>query len=748
MRPGPRRSGDHATARHGTLISTSHLRQNGPSARRSAPTTAEFDRMPAPAQPLALHALPPRAQSRPSPFELHGTRVEDDFAWLKAPNWKEALKDPARMPREIMDHLLAENAYTADALSGLEPLRKELVREMRGRIKEDESTVPMPDGPFAYYTRYRDGGEYHLVCRTPREGGPEQLLLDGDAEGDGVAYFDIGEAVHSPDHALLAWSADKSGAELYAIRVRDLATGRDLADIVTATTGDVVWASDTASFFYVEVDDNHRPVRVRWHRLGTDQADDPVVYEEKQAGWFVSIEETTSGRFMVISISDHETAENWLVDLDRAPEPRLVAKRTPLVLYSVDHHGDDLIILTNDAGAEDFKIVRAPLAAPGRETWRDLVPHRAGTMILAVTALSRYLIRLERENALPRLVVRDYVSGDEHAVSFPEEAFSLGYEPGYEFDTNTIRFVYSSMTTPAETFDYDLRTRARSLRKRQEVPSGFDPSRYVTRRIFGTAPDGAQVPISLVHRADTPLDGTAPALLYGYGSYGAAMSAAFRTNPLSLVDRGFVYAIAHIRGGTEKGWRWYLDGKREKKPNTFTDFVACADALIAGGFTTRGRIVGHGGSAGGMLMGAAANIGGDRFAGIVADVPFVDVLNTMLDGELPLTPPEWPEWGNPATDEPAFRTILSYSPYDNVRPQPYPAILALGGLTDPRVTYWEPAKWVARLRASMTAGGPIFLKINMDAGHGGAAGRFDRLEEVALIYAFAIQAIGGGWTKV
>lgn len=700
--------------------------------------------MDAPAR-LPARKAAPRAEARPAPFSLHGVEVQDDFAWLKAPNWKEALKDPEKMPAEILTHLKAENAYTDAALKGLAPLRKTLVKEMRGRIQEDESTVPSPDGPFAYYTRYRDGGEYQLICRIPREGGTEELLLDGDREGKDAAYFDIGEATHSPDHARLAWSADLSGAELYTIRVRDLASGRDLDDTVTATTGDVVWASDSASFYYVEVDDNHRPVRVRWHRVGTDQAEDALVYEEAQQGFFLSIDETASGRFMVISISDHESAENWLVELDRAPEPRLVAARAPLVLYEVDHHGEELVILTNDAGAEDFKIVTAPLTDPARENWRDLVAHRPGTMILGVTALARHIVRLERENASPRLVVREIATGEEHAVAFAEEAYSLGYDPGYEFDTTTIRFFYSSMTTPTETYDYDLVTRERVLLKRQIVPSGFDGSRYVTRRIFATAPDGERVPVSLVHRADLPLDGSAPCLLYGYGSYGSSMSAGFRTNPLSLVDRGFVYAIAHVRGGTEKGWRWYLDGKREKKPNTFTDFVACADALIAGGFTSRGRIVGHGGSAGGMLMGAVANIGADRFAGIVADVPFVDVLNTMLDGDLPLTPPEWPEWGNPAESEEAFRTILSYSPYDNVRAQPYPAILALGGLTDPRVTYWEPAKWVARLRATMSSGGPIFLKINMEAGHGGAAGRFDRLDEVGLIYAFAIQATSGGW---
>ena len=362
-------------------------------------------------------------------------------------------------------------------------------------------------------------------------------------------------------------------------------------------------------------------------------------------------------------------------------------------------------------------------------------------MIRHIHVLANHLVRLELENALPRIVVRD-LAGNEHSVAFPEEADSLGLSFGHEFETARIRFTYSSMTTPAETYDYDCVTKARQLRKRQVVPSGHDPADYVTRRIFARAPDGQSVPVSLLHRRGLDLNGSAPLLLYGYGSYGTLMPAAFSTNRLSLVDRGFVYAIAHVRGGTEKGWAWYTQGKRGNKPNTFTDFVACGDALVAAGYTSHGRIVAHGGSAGGMLMGAVANLAPELFAGIVADVPFVDVLNTMLDGDLPLTPPEWPEWGNPGASEEDFRTILSYSPYDNVAAKAYPAILALGGLTDPRVTYWEPAKWVARLRATMTGGGPVLLRINMEAGHGGAAGRFDRLEEVGLIYAFALMAAG------
>jgi oligopeptidase B len=383
-----------------------------------------------------------------------------------------------------------------------------------------------------------------------------------------------------------------------------------------------------------------------------------------------------------------------------------------------------------------------PLAATARENWRDVIPHRRGVYLLSMTLLSDWLVRLEREDSLPRIVVRQLASGEEHAIAFPEEAYSLGAEGGYEFVTDRLRFHYSSMTTPNEVWDYDLKTRARTLRKRQEVPSGHDPAAYVTRRLRATAADGETIPVSILHRRDVKPDGTAPLLLYGYGAYGYALPAAFSTGRLSLVDRGFVYAIAHVRGGSEKGRHWYKDGKLLKKPNTFTDFIAAGEFLRAQGYAAPGKIVAHGGSAGGLLMGAVANLRPDLFGGIIAEVPFVDVINTMLDDSLPLTPPEWQEWGNPITDEQAFHAMLGYSPYENVRAQSYPAILALAGLTDPRVTYWEPAKWVAKLRSLNTSNNIIALRTNMEAGHGGAAGRFDRLKEVALSYAFALEATG------
>lgn len=696
---------------------------------------------------------PPVAAARPQSRIVHGVRLNDDYAWLRAENWKEVLRDPAALPAEIRSHIEAENAWCTRLMQPTRALQKALVKEMRGRIKEDDSELPQPDGPFLYYQRYRRGGEHPLLCRKPRRGkarpgmpGREQVMLDADALSEGKEFFDLGDAVHSPDHRLLAWSADEAGSELHLIRVRDLATGRDLPDEVRDTSGEMIWSLDAGAFIYVALDADHRPTRVLRHRLGTPQSEDELLYEEIDPGFFVDIDQTQSHRFLLISSSDHETSEVRLVDLSEpAARPRLVAARQAGRQYDVEHHGEEFLILTNAGGAEDFKIVCAPLDDPAPEKWRDLVPHKPGRLILSHFCLKGRLIRLEREDGLPRIVIRDLANGTESSIAFAEEAYGLGVDAGYEFDTDRLRFIYASMARPAETYDYDLASGERRLLKRQEVPSGHDPDTYVVRRIFATAKDGAQVPVSLLHRRDLKLDGSAPCLLYGYGSYGAAMSASFRTRPLSLVDRGFVYAIAHIRGGTDKGWRWYLDGKRENKPNSFTDFIAAGEMLAAKGFTARGRIVAQGGSAGGMLMGAVANLAPELFAGIVAEVPFVDVLNTILDESLPLTPMEWPEWGDPVRDEAAFRTILGYSPYDNVRAQAYPPILAMGGLTDPRVTYWEPAKWVARLRATMTGGGPVLLHTNMEAGHGGSAGRFDSLKETALAYAFAITAANGGW---
>jgi oligopeptidase B len=686
---------------------------------------------------------PPIAPRRPHSFTTHGITVVDDYAWLKDENWQEVLRDPSILDADIRKYLEAENAYTESLLGHTAPLQKRLVKEMRGRIKEDDSSVPSPDGAYAYLRKFREGGQHELFGRSPREGGEAEIILDGDELAAHHEYFKFGGARHSPDHRLEAWSADTKGSEYFSIRLRDWATKKDFDDLIEETEGSVVWNADSSAFFYVKLDDNHRPMQVWRHRLGTKQADDLLVYEEKDPGWFTNIHESSSGRYCVIAGGDHETSEQRLVDLaDPLAKPRLVSARQEGVQYSVNDRGDQLFILTNADGAIDFKIATAPLNSPERANWRDLIPYREGIYVLDVELFAGHMVRLERANALPAIIIRDLESGEEHAIAFDEAAYSLDTLGSYEFETTNLRFSYSSMTTPNEIYDYDMAKRTRILRKRQEIPSGHNPADYVTTRIMAKSHDGAAVPVSILHRRDLARDGNAPLLLYGYGSYGMAMPASFSANRLSLVDRGFVYAIAHIRGGADKGWGWYLDGKRAKKTNSFDDFAACARTLIAEKYTGTKRIVGHGGSAGGMLMGAVANRAGELFVGIVAEVPFVDVLNTMLDDKLPLTPPEWPEWGNPIESETDFKTILSYSPYDNVAAKEYPAILAMGGLTDPRVTYWEPAKWIARLRAAMTGGGPVLLRTNMGAGHGGASGRFNRLDEVAIAYAFALWAVG------
>ena len=588
----------------------------------------------------------PAIEARPTQRTIHGVAIRDDYAWLRADDWRDVLREPAVLSADIRAVLEAENAYAAAHLEPSAGLIDDLVAEMRGRMKEDDSSVPVADGPWLYYSRHREGGQQPLFCRKAGEHGAEEIMLDGDAERGDHAFFRIDEARSSPDHVKLAWSSDATGSELHVIRVRDLATGIDADDLVADTDGTVVWMSDGEGFYYVRVDENHRTCKVLRHRLGREA--DELVFAEDDPGWFVGLERTVSGAFAVIRVSDHASNECHLLDLaNPAAEPVCVEPRAKDLRYSLAHRGDELFIRTNADGAEDYKIVRAPLASPGRANWTDVVPHERGTMITGMTIYPDHLVRQERHEGLPRIVVRPLDSGAEYAIAFPEEAYSLSLEGRRTFPTTTLRFTYASMTTPRETFDFDLATRERTLRKRQTIPSGHDPSHYATRRLFATAPDGERVPVTVLHRAGLVLDGTAPLLLYGYGAYGHALPASFSANALSLVDRGFVYALAHVRGGTDKGWHWYLDGKLANKTNTFTDFVAAARALIAKGYTAQGRIVAQGGSAGGMLMGAVANMAPELFAGIVAAVPFVDVLATMLDAELPLTPPEWLEWGQP-----------------------------------------------------------------------------------------------------
>jgi len=686
----------------------------------------------------------PRAERRRHVLSQHGVDLVDEFAWLKAANWQQVIRDPSRLDPAIRAYLDAENRYSEQILGDTAELQATLYAELKSRIRQDDASVPTADGGFAYFLCYRSGAQHPLVCRQARAGGAEEVLLDANALAANRSFFQLGATRHSPDHRLLAWASDESGSEFYTIRVRDTERATDLADVIPDTVGNVVWRADAAGFFYVRLDSNRRPSRVFEHRLGTAVAHDRLLYEEDDARYFVTLSRLRSGDYAAISVHDHETSESWLIDLHAAAAtPRLVAQRMPGIRYEVEYHPDlfgrRALVLCTNANAEDFKLAWTPLAFPDRQHWRDLVEHRPRIYLVTFVLLRDWLIRLERENGLPRIVVRDLLSAEEHTICFPEQVYSLAIESGFEFVSEILRFSYSSMTTPTEIWDYDLVARTRSLRKRHDIPSGHDPSRYVTRRLMARAADGQTVPLSILHRKDFQPGGRAPCLLYGYGAYGLSVPAAFDANRLSLVDRGFVFVIAHVRGGTEKGWRWYRDGKLANKQNSFRDFIAAAEYLIAEGWVSRKKIVAQGVSAGGMLMGAVANLRPELFAGILAEVPFVDVLNTMLDATLPLTPPEWLEWGNPIADATAFQEIRSYSPYDNVGAQNYPSMLVLAGLMDPRVLYWEPAKWVARLRSRRTNQNLLALRTNMDAGHGGSAGRFERLKDIALCYAFAIK---------
>lgn len=691
---------------------------------------------------------PPRARKKSHTWTQHGDAREDPYSWLRDDRWQEVMRDPNVLAEDIRAYLEAENDFTAHTMKPTEALQAELFEEMRGRIREDDSTVPASDGAFAYYSKYRTGGQHPIYCRSDRNGTrPEQVLLDGDTEAEGKVFFKIGDCVHSPDHRFIAYSVDDKGSEYFTIAIRDIERGEDLSDRIENTTGDMEWANDGQTLFYTRLDDHHRPNKVFRHAVGSDQNSDVLIYEESDPGFFVNVSKSESNKFIFISVHDHETSEAYFIDAD-AHEPcaKLIARREKGVEYRVTEIGGRFIILTNCDSAEDFKIVAAPISSPTQENWRDVIPHRSGRLILSMIAFKNRLVRLERVDASAKIIVTDLhddgAIGKTHDISFDEEAYSLSLVPGYEFDTATLRFAYSSPATPQQIFDYDMKTRARTLRKTQTVPSGHDPNDYITQRIRAGARDGEDIPVTLLYHKATPIDGTAPLLLYGYGSYGVSIPASFSTSRLSLVDRGFIYAIAHIRGGKDRGYRWYREGKLAKKENTFTDFIAVAEKLIEDGYTSKGNIVAQGGSAGGLLMGAVANMAPDLFAGIIAEVPFVDVLTTICDDTLPLTPPEWPEWGNPITDRQTYDTIKSYSPYDNISTQIYPHMLVTAGLTDPRVTYWEPAKWVAKLRAAKIDDNILILKTNMEAGHAGASGRFERLEETALSYAFALMISG------
>ncbi|HEV3353200.1 MAG TPA: S9 family peptidase, partial [Acidimicrobiales bacterium] len=651
----------------------------------------------------------------------------------------------------VIAYLEAENEWTEQATKHTNALQEQLFEEIKGRIQETDVSAPAPYGGWWYYSRTVEGSQYALHCRRRRVAGEsaatalassaeEQVYLDDNVLAEGHEYFSLGAAEPSPDHIRLAYSTDTEGDEVYTLRVRDLETGADLADEIPGTYYGVEWSEDGGTLFYTVLDDAKRPWRVYRHALGDNAADDVLVYQEDDAAFHVGIGKTRSRAWLVIASQSAVTSEMRVIPT-RQPtsEPRVIAARRQDVEYDVEHHGDRFFIVTNADGAENFKLVEAPVDNPGPDNWRDVIPHDDDVRLLGVDAFADHLALYERADGLTRIRVMRLADGEIHTVGHPEPVHTVGPGLNAEFDTTTLRFHYTSLVTPDQAIDYEMDTHARVVVKQQAVLGGYDPSLYETERAWATASDGTRVPISLAWRKDRSPGG--PALLYGYGSYEYSIDPRFSSVRLSLLDRGFVYAIAHVRGGGELGRRWYEDGKLLHKRNTFTDFVAAAEHLVERGLTTPAGIVARGGSAGGLLMGAVANLRPDLFGAIVAEVPFVDALTTILDESLPLTVIEWEEWGNPVASAEVYEYMKSYAPYDNVEAKDYPALLVRGGLNDPRVGFWEPAKWVAKLRAVKTDDKALVLKTDMGAGHGGPSGRYDAWRDEAFVLAFALDAV-------
>ena len=680
---------------------------------------------------------PPRARVAPTWLETHGVVRVDDYYWLRERN------NP-----EVTAYLEAENEHTRAVMAPTEALQETLFAEIKGRNKQTDMSVPYREGDYTYYTRYEDGREYPIYCRRPIESPPpsprpsEQVLLDVNRLAEGHDFCEVSGRQVSPDQRLIAYATDLEGRRIHTIRIKDLTTGETLGDELTGVTSNLVWANDSRTLFYASQD----PATLRWfriyrHRLGAPQADDTLVFEELDETFNCEVGKSRSKRYLLIASYQTLSTEYRYLDAD-APGGAFTVflPRTRDHEYHIDHYRDRFYIRTN-RDARNFTLMEAAEGQADPDAWVELIPHREDVLLGRFELFTDHLVVQERRGGLVHLRVRPWEGDGAHDIAFDEPTYDAYVSTNREADTRVLRFGYESLTTPASTYDYDMVTRTRTLLKREEVVGDFDPSRYRAARLTATAPDGESIPISLVSRVGTACDGTHPLLLHGYGAYGISMDATFSSARLSLLDRGFVFAIAHVRGGQELGRRWYDDGRLGNKPNTFSDFVACADHLVAERFTNPDRLFAVGGSAGGMLVGAVLNMRPDLFAGAVAVVPFIDVVTTMLDDSIPLTTGEYDEWGNPH-ERAAFDDILAYSPYDNVEAKDYPALLVLAGLHDSQVQYWEPAKWVAKLRSLKTDANRLLLKTNMDAGHGGVSGRYRRYRETALQYAFLLSQAG------
>ena len=675
--------------------------------------------------------VPPVAKVAPQKLVKHGDTRLDNYFWMRDQS------NPA-----VLEYLKAENAYTDAVMKPAEPLQEKLYQEILGRIKQTDLSVPERIDSYYYYSRTEQGKQYPILCRKQGDlKAPEQVMLDLNELAQGHTYFRLGASKVSPDHRLLAYSTDITGAEVFTLVIKDLATGALRKDQIPNTAAMVEWGNDNRTLFYTALDAAKRPCRLHRHVLGADARQDALLYEEKDITFRLGLSKTRSRGFLLLSLRSTLSDEVRYLDASTPGGAfRVLEPRQPNREYSVDHRGDMFYILTNDQ-AQNFRLMEAPVADPARKNWKPLIPHRPTVLLEDVDLFEDYLVVSEREAALRKVRVTNLASNQTHYIAFPEPVYTVGVDRNPEFRTTLLRFNYTSLVTPMSVFDYDMNARTRELKKQQEVLGGYDPAKYQSERVFAKAADGVSVPVSLVYRKGTTRNGRSPLWLNGYGSYGASRDPFFSSDRLSLLDRGFIFAIAHIRGGSEMGRSWYEDGKLLKKKNTFTDFIACADHLVREKYTSPDRLVSSGGSAGGLLMGAVVNLRPDLFKAVIANVPFVDVISTMLDPSIPLTSLEYDEWGNPENPE-YYRYMKSYSPYDNVQAKAYPNLLVTTGLNDPRVAFWEPVKWVAKLRTMKTDKNRLLLRTHLVAGHGGPSGRYSRFRETAFEYAFMLDALG------
>ncbi len=685
-----------------------------------------------------MNASAPKINKILNTVKIHNEELIDNYSWIKQKDWKEVILNPSKLNAQVKKYLDEENLFKENQLKDINDLEKKLFEELKSKIKNEDNSVPKKDGNYFYGYKYNKNSEYPIYYRKNITNNSEEIILDCEKKSKTHTYFNVASISHSHDHKHVAYNIDTNGSEYFSIFIEDIQKKELLSPEIKNTTGDIVWSLDNKYIFYVRLDQNHRPTKVFQHKIGSNSEKDLLIYEEKDPSFFCTINLSKTKNYLFIRTADHETSEYLFINLKlNETKPILFRKRIKKIEYDLEHHEKFFLISTNVDNAKNFKIMISH--EESYQKWEEFIPYNKVNLILDFILLKDWLVRLERTEGSENIIILNLNNKDQHKISFDEEAYNLSLDHGYEYETDIFRYSYSSPTTPKSIFDYDCKSKKQELKKTQEVPSGHNKDDYVCKKIFATAHDNEKIPITIFYKKGLKLDSNNYLLLYGYGSYGISIPSNFSTNRLSLVDRGIVYAIAHIRGGKEKGYEWYENGKLLNKKNTFLDFISCAEKLCEDKYTSPKKIVAQGGSAGGLLMGYIANERPDLFLGIIAQVPFVDICNTMLDEDLPLTVTEIPEWGDIKNDKKSFLYVKSYSPYDNVKKQNYPHMLVTGGISDPRVTYWEMTKWVAKLRENKTDNNLLLLHMNMTAGHSGASGRFDYLKEIAMEYGFVLK---------